>query len=450
MDLPVQQFRTKAEQAYLDLFEAAENALPGARDPFVSDLRTTAIAAYGRQGMPHRRIEAWKYTDLRARLVDVNPLGKSDGAAVNEGALTQALGAEIARLPAYRVVLVEGDLSADLSDLAGLKSAGVEAISLALALEKPPAWLKKALGHVNPHDDDAVLALNTALMTGGAALRIGEGVILDKPIHVIALDGAGDPASTFTRNVVVTEPGSSATMLESFGTLGPSGSQRNAATELRIGAKAAVKHIKVQRDGEDAFHLCTWLVELGPDARYDAFQYSTGAALARNQIYLRFLGEGAAADISGAFLLRDRQHCDTTLLVEHRVPHCTSREMFKGVLDGESRGVFQGKIIVSPGAQKTDGKQMAGALLLSETAEFDSKPELEIFADDVVCGHGSTSGQIDEELLFYLEARGIPEAEARALLVQAFIGEAIERIEDEALRDALIKASAARLGISAD
>ncbi|HEX5932219.1 MAG TPA: Fe-S cluster assembly protein SufD [Methyloceanibacter sp.] len=450
MDLPVQQFRTKAEQAYLDLFEAAENALPGARDPFVSDLRTTAIAAYGGQGLPHRRIEAWKYTDLRARLTDVNPLGKSDGAAVNEGALSQALGAEIARLPAYRVVLVEGDLSADLSDLAGLKSAGVEAISLAVALEKPPAWLKKALGHVNPHDDDAVLALNTALMTGGLALRIGEGVILDKPIHVIALDGAGDPASTFTRNVVIAEPGSSATILESFGSLGLRGSQRNAATELRIGAKAAVKHIKLQRDGDDAVHLCTWLVELGRDARYDAFQFSTGAALARNQIYLRFLGEGAAADISGAFLLRDRQHCDTTLLVEHRVPHCTSREMFKGVLDGEARGVFQGKIIVSPGAQKTDGKQMAGALLLSETAEFDSKPELEIFADDVVCGHGSTSGQIDDELLFYLEARGIPEAEARALLVQAFVGEAIERVEDEALRDALINASAAWLGISAD
>jgi Fe-S cluster assembly protein SufD len=369
---------------------------------------------------------------------------------VNEGALSQALGAETARLPAYRVVLVEGDLSADLSDLAGLKSAGVEAMSLALALEKPPAWLKKALGHVNPHDDDAVLALNTALMTGGLALRIGEGVILDKPIHVIALDGAGDPASTFTRNVVIAEPGSSATILESFGSLGLRGSQRNAATELRIGAKAAVKHIKLQRDGDDAVHLCTWLVELGRDARYDAFQFSTGAALARNQIYLRFLGEGAAADISGAFLLRDRQHCDTTLLVEHRVPHCTSREMFKGVLDGESRGVFQGKIIVSPGAQKTDGKQMAGALLLSETAEFDSKPELEIFADDVVCGHGSTSGQIDDELLFYLEARGIPEAEARALLVQAFVGEAIERVEDEALRDALINASAAWLGISAD
>lgn len=450
MDLPVQQFRTKAEQAYLDMFEAAESALPGASDPFVSDLRREAIETYGRLGLPHRRIEAWKYTDLRARLVDVNPLMKADGATIGETALGQALGAELASLTAYRLVLVEGDLRADLSDLAGLKAAGVEAVSLARALEKPAAWLKTTLARVNPRADDAVLALNTALMTGGVALRVREGVILDKSIHIIQLDGAGDPASTFTRNVVIAEPGSSATVIEIFGNLGRRGLQRNAATELTIGAKAAVKHIKVQRESDDAFHLSTWLVELGPDARYDAFQFSAGAALARNQVYLRFAGEGAAAELSGAFLLRDRQHCDTTLLVEHRVPHCTSRELFKGVLDGESRGVFQGKIIVSPGAQKTDGKQMAGALLLSETAEFDSKPELEIFADDVVCGHGSTSGQIDDDLLFYLEARGIPEADARALLVQAFVGEAIERVEDEALRDALGQASASWLGIAAD
>ena len=448
MDLPVQHFRTKAEQGYLDLFEAAENALPGARDPFVSELRAKAIEAYGGQGLPHRRIEAWKYTDLRARLTDVNPLGKADGAAVGNAELNRALGAEIANLPAYRLVVVEGDLRADLSDLAGLKAAGVEAISLSRALEKPPSWLKEALGHVNPRDDDAVLALNTALMTGGVAMRVREGVILDKAIHLIEIDGEGDPASTFTRNVVVAEPGSSATVIESFASL--RSLQRNAATELRLGAKAAVKHIKVQRESADAFHLSTWLVELGPDARYDAFQFSVGAALARNQLYVRFAGEGAAVDISGAFLLRDRQHCDTTLLVEHRVPRCLSREFFKGVLDGDARGVFQGKIIVSPGAQKTDGKQMAGALLLSETAEFDSKPELEIFADDVVCGHGSTSGQIDDDLLFYLEARGIPEAEARALLVQAFVGEAIERIEDEALREALGNASAAWLGISSE
>jgi Fe-S cluster assembly protein SufD len=287
-------------------------------------------------------------------------------------------------------------------------------------------------------------------MTGGAALRIGAGVTLDKPIHLIQLDGKGEPASTVTRNVVIGEPGSSATLLESFAGLGIQGLQRNAVTEVKVGEKAALRHVKFEHEGEAAFHLSTWLVELGDDARYDAFQFSTGSSLARNQVYLRFLGEHSATDISGAFLMRGQQHCDTTLLVEHRVPHCTSRELFKGVLDGDARGVFQGKIIVSPGAQKTDGKQMAGALLLSETAEFDSKPELEIFADDVVCGHGSTSGQIDDELLFYLESRGIPEGEARALLIQAFVGEALEKVEDEALREALAHASAGWLGVKVE
>ena len=450
MDLPVQQFRTKAEQAYLDLFEAAENALPGARDPFVSGLRSKAIETYARLGLPHRRIEAWKYTDLRARLADVHPLTKAEGVAVGEVELSRALRREVATLPAYRIVVVEGDLRVDLSEIAGLKEAGVEAASLAQALEKPPAWLKTVLAQVNPREDDPVVALNTALMTGGVALRIGEGVTLDKPIHVVQLDGNGEPASTVTRNVVMAGPGSSATLLESYGSLGVRGLQRNAATELRVGDKAAIRHVKLQRDGDDTLHLSTWLVELGADARYDAFQFSTGASLARNQIYARFAGEGSVLDISGAFLMRGQQHCDTTLLVEHRVPRCSSRELFKGVLDGEARGVFQGKIIVSPGAQKTDGKQMAGALLLSEAAEFDSKPELEIFADDVVCGHGSTSGQIDQDLLFYLEARGIPETEARALLIQAFVGEALEKIEDEALRDALARASAEWLGVEFD
>jgi Fe-S cluster assembly protein SufD len=450
MELPVQQFRTKAEQAFLDMFEEASNALPGARDPFVSGLRGKAIAAYGRLGLPHRRIEAWKYTDLRARLTDVNPLLKAEGIAVNDADLALALGSEIAALPAYRLVVVEGDLRADLSDIAALKAAGVEVVSLGHALEKLPLWLKTSLGQVNPRADDPVVALNAALMTGGAALRIAEGVTLDKPIHLIELDGKGEPASTLTRNVVIAEPGSSATLIESFAGLGIRGLQRNAVTEVRVAEKAALRHVKLERDGEDALHLSTVLVELAGDARYDAFQFSTGASFVRSQVYLAFMGEHSAADISGSFLMRGQQHCDTTLLVEHRVPHCTSRELFKGVLDNEARGVFQGKIIVSPGAQKTDGKQMAGALLLSESAEFDSKPELEIFADDVVCGHGSTSGQIDEDLLFYLEARGIPDTQARALLIQAFVGEALERVDDEALRDALAHASAAWLGVKVE
>lgn len=450
MDLSVQQFRTKAEQALLDLYVGAENALPGAGNPFVADLRKEAIKAYAGLGLPHRRVEAWKYTDLRARLETVNPLIVAAGASVGEAELEAALGTAIARFPAYRLVIVEGELRLDLSDISDLREAGVEVGSLSHMLEMPPDWLKATLGQVNPRDDDPVLALNTALMTGGVALRLPEGLTLQKPIHIVQLDGNGDPASTFTRNVVVAEEGASATLLESYGTLGMPGLQRNAVTELKLGDKSAIRHIKLQREALETIHLNVWNANIAADARYNAFQLSLGAALTRNQLYVRFDGEGSATDVSGATMMRGKQHCDTTLVVEHRVPACESRELFKLVLDDEARGIFQGKIIVSPDAQKTDGKQMAQALLLSETAEFDSKPELEIFADDVVCGHGATSGQIDEDLLFYLESRGLPEPQARALLIQAFVGEAFEVVEDEALQEAFTAASADWLGAPAE
>src|SRR5688500_4703300 len=179
-------------------------------------------------------MESWKYTDLRSRLTELSPLVRASGLSVTDANFEKAFGAGVAGLPAYRLVVVEGDLRADLSDIAGLKAAGVEVLSLGQALEKPPSWLKSTLAQVNPRDDDPVLALNTALMTGGAALRIGEGVTLDQPIHLIQLDGKGEPASTVTRNVVVAERGSSAVLIESFGSLGL-GLQRNAVTELKLG-----------------------------------------------------------------------------------------------------------------------------------------------------------------------------------------------------------------------
>jgi Fe-S cluster assembly protein SufD len=412
-------------------------------------MRAKAIKTYADLGLPHRRVEAWKYTDLRARLTEAYPLIRAAGVVFSETEIAQAIGKRVAALPVYRLVVAEGEFRPDLSDINGLKSAGVEVLSLAKALETPPAWLKPVLGHVNARDADPVVALNLALMTGGVIVRIEKGATLDKPLHLIHLDGSGEAATIVTRNLIMLEEGASANLLESYASLGRS-VQRNVVTETLIGDKASLDHIKLQREGADSFHLSTWLVELKADARYQAFQFSTGASLARNQIYARFAGEGSSVDISGAFLMRGRQHCDTTLVVEHRVPRCTSRELFKAVLDEEARGVFQGKIVVSPGAQKTDGKQMSQALLLSEAAEFDSKPELEIYADDVVCGHGATSGRIDEDLLFYLKARGIPEVEARALLIQAFVGEALERIEDEGLRNALAASSAEWLGVAFD
>jgi Fe-S cluster assembly protein SufD len=447
MELPVKQFQTRAEQAFLDAFTAAEPTLPGAGNKWVAALRRQAIDTYALLGLPHRRVEAWKYTDLRSQLTDAYPFARARSAGLSEAEFANALTDRAAALAAYRLVLVEGELRSDLSDIAGLQAAGAEIHSLGDALQKPAPWLKEVLGQARA-SSDAIVALNTALMTGGVVLRLAKGQTLDRPVHLIHLDGEGEPAGIVTRNVVVVEAGASLMLWESYA--GDRVLQRNAVTEIVIGDKGAIDHIKLQREAAGSLHLGTWLVRLGADARYGAFQLSTGAALSRNQINAAFEGEGSSLNVSGALLMRDRQHCDTTLLIEHKVPRCTSRELFKAVLDNEARGVFQGKIIVSPGAQKTDGKQMAQALLLSESAEFDSKPELEIFADDVVCGHGSTSGQIDEDLLFYLEARGIPEVEARALLIQAFVGEAIELVEHEGMRDALGAASAAWLGVAYD
>jgi Fe-S cluster assembly protein SufD len=214
---------------------------------------------------------------------------------------------------------------------------------------------------------------------------------------------------------------------------------------LVVGARAEVDHIKICTDGAQALHLSTLMVELGERATLRDLSFVSGSAVLRNQLFVRFAGENATAQLAGASLLRGRQHVDTTLVVDHAVPGGSSRELFKSVLDDQSRSVFQGKIIVRPGAQKTDGKMMAKALLLSDDAEANSKPELEIFADDVQCGHGATAGALDEDLLFYLRARGIPLKQAEALLIQSFVGEAIDTIEQDAVKDALHAAALAWL-----
>jgi Fe-S cluster assembly protein SufD len=199
-----------------------------------------------------------------------------------------------------------------------------------------------------------------------------------------------------------------------------------------------VHHIKFQNENIETAHLSSWMMRLVADVTYNSFQFSIGAGLARNQIFVSFAGEGSFSHVSGAVMARGRQHNDTTMVIDHAVPACESREFNKLVLDGSARGIVQCKVNVHRDAQKTDGHQMARALMLSEMAEFDSKPELEIFADDVVCGHGSTSGQVDDELMFYLRSRGIPEPQARALLIAAFVGEAIEKIENEPIREAFV------------
>lgn len=425
--------RTKAEEGFVSQFESGRDALPG--NDRVRKLRDDAFDRYSASGLPHRRVEEWKYTDLRRVLGEAYPPAPALAEALSAEQVAAALGKELSALDCHKLVIVDGNYQSELSD-AGALEGKAEVLSLADALAKPTDWVEDILGKANPQDGDTVVALNTALMSGGVALRVLDGAAIEKPVHLIHVIAAGEPASITTRNVVFVGKGAKITLLESYVAHGRAPAQRNTVTELIAADKAEIDHIKFQDERGDSAHLTSWMTRLGADVTYRAFQFSLGASVARNQIFVHFSGEGSLSHVSGAVMGRDKQHNDTTLVIDHAVPSCESREFNKLVLNDEARGVVQCKVNVHRDAQKSDGHQMAHALLLSPTAEFDSKPELEIFADDVVCGHGSTSGQVDEDYLFYLRSRGIPEPTARAMLVAAFIGEAIEKVENEEVREA--------------
>jgi len=430
--------KTAAESALATTFAEVRNRLPG--DKAVSAQRAAAFDVFAKQGLPHRRIEDWKYTDLRALMREAKPLASPPDAATK--ARAKAAGAMLGDVEARRLTFVDGAFVPDLSDLRGLEG-GLSIGSLADALAEGDPAVLGHLGKIAPAGDVAV-ALNTALMGDGAVIRIADGATIERPLHLCFV-ASEKPAATFVRSLVVAAPGTRAMLIESHE--GPSRSdyQVNAALELFVGQRAHIDHVKIIGEGAEALHVSTLAAAIAAQARFNTFTFTTGGAVVRNQMFLNFDGEDTVAGIRGATLLGGRQHADTTLLVNHIARACQSREVFKSVLGGEAHGVFQGRIVVRRGAQKTDAKMMTQALLLSERAEADNKPELEIYADDVQCGHGATAGALDDELKFYLMARGIPAAEAEALLIQAFLGEAIEGIEHAGLREALMDSVAAWL-----
>jgi Fe-S cluster assembly protein SufD len=292
----------------------------------------------------------------------------------------------------------------------------------------------------NAHSNgDPVRDLNTAFATDGIVLTVADGARLGLPIHIVSIVGGEAPVAVATRNLVRIGAGARALVIESHVGFGRPAAERQATTVTELSALTAseVHHVQHVVGGADVTHLARWEVKLAARASYRGFQLTAGAGLARNETHVRFNGPDVRLDLSGLMLGRGADHIDTTLAVDHSTPGCESRELFKAVLDDRARGVFQGKIVVAPEAQKTDGKQMAQALMLSPDAEFDSKPELEIYADDVACGHGSTAAELDTDMLFYLRARGLPLSEARALLIQSFAAEALDKIEDEAVREAM-------------
>ncbi len=415
MDQIVQ--KTAAEAAWLQ---------GGAGLSWLDAEQRKAAESFARTGLPNRRLEDWKWTDLK-RLIDgaYPPLagGKEDATAVD--ALIAA--SPLKDLAATRLVFVNGRFDAARSRIA--EEGGVEIVPLSAA--ERPEWVKVAAT-----EDDPIDALNLAHLSDGAAIRVPAGAKPEGAIELCFVAAPGKAATLTTRNVVVVEEGAALTLIETH--LGSAVAHvANSVTEVHVGKDARLDRVKLQSDDPAAFHLANLAADLGQGATFHDFTLTLGARVARQQGFVRFDGEEATARIAGAYLLAGRQHADTRLVVDHAVPGCASRELFKCVMDDQARGIFQGKVVVRPDAQKTDGKQSSHGLLLSPMAEFDSKPELEIFADDVVCGHGATSGEIDAEQMFYLRARGIPEDEAKSLLVAAFVGEAIAAVESEPLRDCL-------------
>ena len=421
--------RTEAEKSIAETFEAIHAGLPGGAD--VRARRDAAFDVFRRTGLPHRRIEEWKYTDLRTLVRKAaKPTSPPDEETVR-AALT-ALRDPLAGVDRYRLVLADGYFMAGLSDTDALEDAGVSVQTAANVLTHDAPGILDAPGMAAA---DIAVALNAAFVTDGVDITIHDRTLLERPIQIVHI--MTGPGAATVRSSVHVGAEANARIVETY--QGPDGAdyQVNAVTAVTIEEGARARYARVQAEGDAALHIGTTFMSLSPRAEIDHLTVTAGAAISRQQTFLSTGGSHARAGLHGAGMMAGKQHADVTLLIDHALPGANTRVLFKSVADGEARGVFQGKIVVEPDAQKTDAKMMSQALLLSEGAEFDSKPELEIFADDVQCGHGSTAGRIDADQLFYLMARGVPRGEAERLLIEAFLDAAIDALGDEEIGAAL-------------
>jgi len=405
----------------------------------IAELRAAAFDAFSRTGLPNRNEEAWKYTDLRTLMRDVKPLAAPPDQSTKDAARKTGI---LDGVEARRIVFVGGFFAPELSDL-GDQESGLSVTPLSEALAKDDCPLTARLGNVCKVEDP-VFALNTAFMGEGAIIRVGPGASVERPIQLVFVAGA-QPATYFLRSLVVVEKGARATLIESFEGATSQEYHMSTATEVVLEEGASLERIKISREGAAAMHVSTFVASLAANAQLSDFGLNLGGALLRNQSFVSLNGPGAHANVRGANVLKNQEHADSTLFLDHAAEHSESKALFKSVLGDASQAVFQGKILVRRGAQKTDARMMARALLLSETAQANCKPELEIFADDVQCAHGSTIGALDENLIFYLMARGIAQADAQALLTEAFIGEVLDAVGARGLREALTALVSERL-----
>ena len=424
MNAEILPIRTAAETGLAQEFDRYFRA-------FVTDakelaLREEALAQFLRQGLPTRRLESWKYTDLRVALKTAIPVEPPAGDSAGKPA---DLFAGVAR---RRLRLTRDFAGVD----APVKADSGEAIRVEPINFRNPAN-QAALRDVGPGKDDPLVALNTAMALGGVEIDVPAGAKVTVPLHLDHETFAASAYYAMPRSLIRVGAGAQVTILQSFSGTAGVDYRTNAVTQLILGDGAKVTLTIVQDEPKHVIHVSSLIANLGVEAELEVVTVNTGAALARSQLFLTFAGEKAKANLQGVSLAGGQRHLDTTLVVDHAAPGGVSRELFKAAIDGDGKSVFQGKIVVRQAAQKTDGKMMSRCLLLSDGAEAYNKPELEIFADDVVCGHGTTCGALDEDLLFYCRSRGIPKIEAESLLLHGFLGEVTDAIADEGVREAV-------------
>jgi Fe-S cluster assembly protein SufD len=426
----VTNLRSPAEAGLSKLFETA-------RQSFASDAtiaREEAFRFFEATGLPSRRVEAFKYTDLRAAITEAAPPAEAPSLDAAKAAVAQATG--FGGIEAARLTFVNGHLVRELSDLNKIP-AGVSVVPLNDALSQGDSALTQ-LAPVPQTRENPVYQLNTAFLADGAVIRVAPGAKPEPPIHLRFVGTGSTPFSTATRVLVQLGEDSEFALLESHE--GPDGltCQPNDALDVVVGPRAAFRHTRLNKEGDATIALSTLSLKVETEAQVETVNLVTGAVLSRHQIYVHVAGDDTNVVVNGAAMLRNGQLADSTLLADHAAVGGVGREQFKWIIDGDATGVFQGKIIVRQVAQKTDGKMKSDCLLLTDEGQMMNKPELEIFADDVACGHGATCGAPDPDLLFYLMARGLPRPIAESLLVQAFVGEAVESVTHEGARVALI------------
>ena len=420
---------------YLEQFERFDEPGAGNEPTWVYAIRQAGMARFAELGFPTLKDEDWRFTN-------VAPVAKLPFRPVLDPQPHGLRGSDLANfsfsnIKGTHLVFVDGHFAQDLSTVLPVPK-GAHVGSLSAALREHPALLEKHLGQHARFDKSAFTALNTAFFTDGAFIHLPPGVALDQPVHLLFVSTGRDAGATsFPRNLIVAERESRLTLIESHVSLNGPAYVTNAVSEFIAGDNAVVEHCKFQDESLSAFHIAAQQMTLGRATNFISHSIAVGAQLSRNNIHTVLDGPGIECILNGLYLTKDNQLADHWMFVEHAKPNCNSHEYFNGILDGNSRGVFHGRIYVHQIAQKTDAKQTNKNLLLSDHATADTKPQLEIYADDVKCTHGATVGQLDEDAIFYLRARGLGEDTARRMLIHAFAGEIVDRVRFRPLREEL-------------